>query len=100
MDLSVHFISFQKLSSSSSSNKYASGITLSYNQKYIELYTKSIEDLNGFLYIFKKYAIQSNFEDMYSLDRRLGSGSYADVQTPSPYLFTNLSFFVGLPRQR
>jgi len=59
--------------------KYNTGISLTYNQKQIELYARNVEELNGFLYQLKKNVIQTNFEEMYILDNKLGSGSYADV---------------------
>jgi len=60
--------------------KYSCGISLSYNQKQIELYSRSVDDINGFLYQLKKNVIQINFEEMYILEQKLGSGSYADVK--------------------
>jgi len=77
LDLSAHFVILQKLNVSS--GKYATGISLTYNGKQLELFAKTIEDLNSFMYQIKKNVIQVNFEELYSLDRKLGSGSYADV---------------------
>lgn len=62
-----------------SSSKYAGGISLSYNQKHIELYSKSLEELRNLTTQLKRYTIQTNFEEIYTLEKKLGAGSYANV---------------------
>jgi len=80
VDLSKNFVILQRLPASS--GKYSSGIALSYNKKRIELYTKTTDELNQFIYQLKKSVIQVNFEELYTLENKLGSGSYADVAFP------------------
>ena len=60
-------------------SNFETGISLSYNGKQVEFFSRNSKEINSFVYQIKKYVVQRNFEEVYVTRELLGAGSYGEV---------------------